>query len=96
MALVLLWLLNYTEAITLNITKRIMGLDLPINHSCIMKNYLSMRAAQSERVLTTPGSSGKQKYVGISSRLLPMALFLGFPLMYYVTLYHINIKKKKI
>lgn len=70
------------------------GLELPINHSRTTKNYLSLRAAQSKRVLTTPASFGKQKYVGISSRLLSMALFLGFPLMYYVTLCHIHILKK--
>lgn len=72
-----------------------LGLELPINPSHVMKNYLSMRAAQSKRVLTTPASFGKQKYAGISSRLLLMALFLGFPLMYYVTLYHIDLKKNK-
>lgn len=49
-----------------------------------------MRPAQSKTVLTMPASFGKQKYGGISSRLLPMALFLGFPLKDYVTLYHIN------
>lgn len=41
-------------------------------------------------------SFGKKKYVGISSRLLPMASLLDFPLMYYVTLYYIHIFKKKI
>lgn len=73
----------------------ILGSELPINHSLIMKNYIHMRAAQSRRVLTTPASSGKQKYVGISSRLLPMASLLDFPLMYYVTVYYIHIFLKK-
>lgn len=83
--------------VKLCITKMtILGSELPINHSLIMKNCISMRTAQSKRVLTTPASFGKQKYVGILSRLLPMASLLDYPLMYYVTLYYINIKKKKI
>lgn len=51
-----------------------------------------MTAVQSKRVLTMPASFGKQKYVHFSYGLLPMDLFLGFPLMYYVTLYHIHLK----
>lgn len=70
-----------------------LGLELPINHSHVMKNYLSMRAAQSKKCTDHTCLFWETEICGYFIQAAPHGLVPRFPFDVLLP-YIIFIKKK--
>lgn len=72
-----------------------LGLELPINHSHVMKNYLSMRAAQSKKCTDHTCLFGETEICGYFIQAAPHGLVPRFPFDVLCYLISYSLKKKK-